>query len=159
MILFRTDHPCLRVEHHRWYYSITSIIHRLQSYLWKPTLKKRLDAYIRTIVVLTGGKLIMFKLCSYGKCMVWFSGLFWIILLFIKLIVLLVNFCRTIRSVRVYFIVYALFFCLWIEYAWVGTSVLVLYGHEWVLQYWSFVGMSEELWLLWSIFGRYTNSR
>jgi hypothetical protein len=30
----------------------------------------------------------------------------------------------------------------------VGTSVLVLYGYEWVLQYWSFVDMSEEWWLI-----------
>jgi hypothetical protein len=40
---------------------------------------------------------------------VWFLGLFQIILLFMKLILLLVNFSRTIRVVSVYFIVYALF--------------------------------------------------
>jgi hypothetical protein len=69
----------------------------------------RLDAHIRTIVVLTGGKLIVFKLCNYDKGMVWFLRLFQIILLFIKLILLLVNFCRTIRNAYAYFIIYDLF--------------------------------------------------
>jgi hypothetical protein len=135
------------------------IIHRVQLYFQKPMVRIRLDTHIRTIVFLTGGKLTMFKLCNYGKGTMWFLGLFWIILLFMKLILLLVNFCRTIRTKYVYFVVYALFSCLWIESAWVGTSVLVLFGHEWVLRYLSFVDMSEELWLLWSLFYRYTNSR
>jgi hypothetical protein len=30
-------------------------------------VRKHIDAHIRTIVVLTGGKLIVFKLCNYGK--------------------------------------------------------------------------------------------
>jgi hypothetical protein len=33
------------------------IIHRVLSYIQKPTVRIRLDAHIRTIVVLTGGKL------------------------------------------------------------------------------------------------------
>jgi hypothetical protein len=41
-----------------------------------------------------------------------------------KLILLLVNFCRTIRVTYVYFVVS--------DYSsQVGTSVLVLYGHDW----------------------------
>jgi hypothetical protein len=39
-------------------------------------------------------------------------GLFRIILLFMKLILLFVNFSRTIRATSVYFVVYALFSCL-----------------------------------------------
>jgi hypothetical protein len=30
-------------------------------------MRIHLDAHIRTIVVLTGGKLTVFKLCNYGK--------------------------------------------------------------------------------------------
>jgi hypothetical protein len=73
----------------------------------KIAVRIRLDVHIRNIVVLTGGKLTVFKLCNYGKCMVWFLGLFWIILLFMKLILLLVNFSRTIRIVYICFIIYA----------------------------------------------------
>jgi hypothetical protein len=39
-------------------------------------------------------------------------GLFQIILLFMKLILLLVNFSRTIRTASIYFVVDALFSCL-----------------------------------------------
>jgi hypothetical protein len=54
------------------------------------------------------GKLIMFKLYNYNKgksCDIF--RLFRIILLFMKLILLLVNFTITIRTVSVYFLVYA----------------------------------------------------
>jgi hypothetical protein len=57
MILVRTDHPCLRVGCHRWYQSITGIIHRVWSYFQKPTMRICLDAHIRTIIVVTCGKL------------------------------------------------------------------------------------------------------
>jgi hypothetical protein len=57
MILVRTNHPCLRVERHSWYQSITGVIHHVWSYLQKSTMRICLDAHIRTIVVLTGGKL------------------------------------------------------------------------------------------------------
>jgi hypothetical protein len=57
MILIMINHPCLRVGHHNWYQSITGVIHRVRSYFQKSTVRKRLDAHIRTIVVLTGGKL------------------------------------------------------------------------------------------------------
>jgi hypothetical protein len=60
----------------------------------------------------SGGKLKMFKLCNYDKVMVWCLGLLRIILLFIKLVLLLVNFSITIRDASVYFIVYVLFSCL-----------------------------------------------
>jgi hypothetical protein len=54
----------------------------------------------------------VFNLCNYSKVMVWILGLFRIILLFMKLILLLVNFSRTIRDAYVYFAVYVLFSCL-----------------------------------------------
>jgi hypothetical protein len=57
MILIRTKHSCLRVECHSWYQSITGIIHRVRSYFQKTEVRIRLDAHIRTIVVLTSGKL------------------------------------------------------------------------------------------------------
>jgi hypothetical protein len=57
MILVKTNHPCLRVEHHSWYQRIMRIIHLVRSYFQKPTVRICLDAHIRTIVVLTGGKL------------------------------------------------------------------------------------------------------
>jgi hypothetical protein len=57
-ILVRTNHPCLRVGCHSWYQSLASIIPRWQPYFQKPTVRIRLDAHIRIIVVLTGGKLI-----------------------------------------------------------------------------------------------------
>jgi hypothetical protein len=58
MILVRTDRPCLRVGHHRWYQSITGIIHHVRSYFQKSMVMIPLDAHIRTIVVLTSDKLI-----------------------------------------------------------------------------------------------------
>jgi hypothetical protein len=58
MILLATNHPCLRVGRHGWF----------QSYYWyntsrtvlflKTVVRIHLDAHIRTIIVLTGGKLI-----------------------------------------------------------------------------------------------------
>jgi hypothetical protein len=59
MILVRTDYPCLRVGCHGWYQSITSVIHHVRSYFQKPTVRIHSYAHIRTIVVLTGGKLTM----------------------------------------------------------------------------------------------------
>jgi hypothetical protein len=60
MILIKTNHPCLRVGRHSWYQSITGVIHHVWPYFWKPMVRKCLDAHIRTILVLTGGKLIGF---------------------------------------------------------------------------------------------------
>jgi membrane associated rhomboid family serine protease len=60
-----------------------------------------------------GGKLIVFKLCNYGIVLGKVSrAIFGIVsayFLFMRLILLLVNFCRTIRVVYVYFVMYALF--------------------------------------------------
>jgi hypothetical protein len=56
-ILVRTDHPCLGVGCHSWYQSHTSIIRHRRPYFQKPTVRIRFNAHIRTIVVLTGGKL------------------------------------------------------------------------------------------------------
>jgi hypothetical protein len=60
MILVRTNHPYLRVGRHSWYQSITGIIHHIRSYFQKPMVMIHVDARIRTIVVLTGDKLIGF---------------------------------------------------------------------------------------------------
>jgi hypothetical protein len=57
MILVKTNHPCLWAGCHNWYQSITGIIYRLWPYFWKPTVRKRLDAHRRIIVVLTCDKL------------------------------------------------------------------------------------------------------
>jgi hypothetical protein len=57
-ILVRTNHHCLRVGYHSWYQSLMSIIPCWQPYFWKPMVRIWLDTHIRTIVVLTGGKLI-----------------------------------------------------------------------------------------------------
>jgi hypothetical protein len=51
----------------------------------------------------------MFKLYNHGKGNGVILGLFRIILLFVKLFLLSMNFSRTIRVVNVYFVVYALF--------------------------------------------------
>jgi hypothetical protein len=56
-IMIRTNNPCLRVEHHSWYQSLTSIICCWWPYFQKHTVRIRLDAYIKTIVILTGDKL------------------------------------------------------------------------------------------------------
>jgi hypothetical protein len=58
MILVMTNHPYLMVGCHSWHQSITGVIHYVWSYFQKPTVRRRLYAHIRTIVVLTGGKLI-----------------------------------------------------------------------------------------------------
>jgi hypothetical protein len=60
MILVTTNRICLRAGSHKWYQSITGVIRLLWPYFLKPTVRKHLDAYIRTIVVLTGGKLTGF---------------------------------------------------------------------------------------------------
>jgi hypothetical protein len=52
-----TNHPCLRVGCHSWYQSITGVIHRVRPYFRKSMVRKFLDAHIRIILVLTGGKL------------------------------------------------------------------------------------------------------
>jgi hypothetical protein len=55
MILLRTDHPCLRVGHHRWYQSHYGYNTSRTVPFSKTTVRVRLDVHIRTIVVLTGG--------------------------------------------------------------------------------------------------------
>jgi hypothetical protein len=57
MILFRTDHPCLMVEHHSWYQSHYGYNTLCAVLFLKTVMRTRLDAHIRTIVVLTGDKL------------------------------------------------------------------------------------------------------
>jgi hypothetical protein len=56
-ILVWIDHPCLGVGCHSWYQSHTSIIWHWWPYFWKPMVRIRFNAHIRTIVVLTNGKL------------------------------------------------------------------------------------------------------
>jgi hypothetical protein len=60
MIMIMTNHPYLMVGRHSWYQSITGVIHHVWSYFQKPIERIHLNAHIRTIVVLTGGKLIRF---------------------------------------------------------------------------------------------------
>jgi hypothetical protein len=52
-----TYRSCLRVGCHNWYQSIIGIIRHVRLFFKKPTVMKHLDVNIRTIVVLTGGKL------------------------------------------------------------------------------------------------------
>jgi hypothetical protein len=48
------------VGHQSWYQSIIGVIDRIQQYFQKPTVRKYLDAHIKTIVVLVGGNLTVF---------------------------------------------------------------------------------------------------
>jgi hypothetical protein len=57
MILVRTDHLCLRVGRHSGYQSHYGYNTSCTVLFSKTTVRIRLDAHIRTIVVLTGGKL------------------------------------------------------------------------------------------------------
>jgi hypothetical protein len=57
MILIRTDYPCLSVGHHRWYQSHYGYNISRMVLFSKIMVSIRLDAHIRTIVVLTSGKL------------------------------------------------------------------------------------------------------
>jgi hypothetical protein len=59
MILVTTNHPYLRVRCHSWYQSITGVIHHVRSYFQKPTMRKCLDAHIRTIVVWQASKVLL----------------------------------------------------------------------------------------------------
>jgi hypothetical protein len=52
-----TNHPCLRVGCHSWYQSLTGVIRHVWPYFRKHTVRKQLEARIRIILVLTGGKL------------------------------------------------------------------------------------------------------
>jgi hypothetical protein len=67
-ILVKSDHPYLEVECHNWYqshyrYNTSRIVLFL-----KTTVRIRLDAHIRTIVVLTGGKLIEIYFLQFTFC-------------------------------------------------------------------------------------------
>jgi hypothetical protein len=53
----RTNHPCLRMGRHNWYQSITGVLHRIRQYFQNPMVRICLDARIRTMVLLTCGKL------------------------------------------------------------------------------------------------------
>jgi hypothetical protein len=55
--LVRTDHSCIGVGCHSWYQSQMSIIRHWWPYFRKPTVRICFNAHIRTILVLTGGKL------------------------------------------------------------------------------------------------------
>jgi hypothetical protein len=60
MILVRTNHPCLRVGRHSWYQSHYGYNTTRMVLFSKATVRICLDAHIRTIAVLTGGKLTGF---------------------------------------------------------------------------------------------------
>jgi hypothetical protein len=55
-----TNRPCLRTGCHSCYQSITGVIYCIRSYFQKPTVRIRLEAHIKTIVILTGSKLTGF---------------------------------------------------------------------------------------------------
>jgi hypothetical protein len=57
MILVMTDHPCLRVGSHSWYQSHYGYNTSRTVLFLKTVVRICLDAHIRTIVALTGGKL------------------------------------------------------------------------------------------------------
>jgi hypothetical protein len=57
MILVRTDHPCLRVGRYSWYQRYYGYNTSRMVLFLKTAVRICLDAHIRTIVVLTGGKL------------------------------------------------------------------------------------------------------
>jgi hypothetical protein len=57
MILVRTDHPCLRVGRHSCYQSHYGYNTSSTTLFLKIAVRIRLDAHIKTIVVLTGDKL------------------------------------------------------------------------------------------------------
>jgi hypothetical protein len=57
MILVWTDHPYLRVGHHSWYQSRYGCNTSRTVLFLKTAVRIHLDAHIRTIVVLIGGKL------------------------------------------------------------------------------------------------------
>jgi hypothetical protein len=57
MILVRTDHPCLGVGYHSWYQSHYGYNASRMVLFLKTVVRICLDAHIRNIVVLTGGKL------------------------------------------------------------------------------------------------------
>jgi hypothetical protein len=65
MILVRTNHPCLRVGRHSWLGLTILVIYHVWSYFQKPTVRIRLDAHIRTTVVLTSGKVTWFYFLHY----------------------------------------------------------------------------------------------
>jgi hypothetical protein len=56
MILVRTDHPCLGWDVTAGIRAIMGILRYVWSHFFKSPVRIRLDAHIRTIVVLTGGK-------------------------------------------------------------------------------------------------------
>jgi hypothetical protein len=68
MILVRTEHPYLRVGCHSWYQSHYGYNTSCTVLYLKTTVRIRLDVHIRTIVVLTGGKLtgiyFLYLLCT-----------------------------------------------------------------------------------------------
>jgi hypothetical protein len=91
------------------------------------------------------GKLTMFTFCNYeivlAKVSCVILRLFWLILLFVVLVEIL--------GLWVLIFVYALFWLFMISLGtWVGTWVLVCYGHEWAHECRSSKGMCESWWLL-----------
>jgi hypothetical protein len=103
------------------------------------------------------------NLCNYGIASTKVCCDFWSVHLILLVVTLFCCLwpCRTIRACVCLLLLFMdIFGCLCLgDRTWVGTSVLVLCGHEWVLRYRSFVDMGEKWWSMWSIFCSYTNSR
>jgi hypothetical protein len=60
MIVVRTDHSFLRVGCHNWYQSYYGYNTSHTNLFLKTAVRMRLDAHIRTIIVLIGGRLTRF---------------------------------------------------------------------------------------------------
>jgi hypothetical protein len=113
-------------------------------------------AHILTIVVSLGVKLTYVFFYVTTELHQWrYVVIFWFFILFYCWwpYFIVCGFCRTIRACECLLLLFMRLFWLFVfSYrTWVGTLVLVLCEHEWVLRYWSFVDMSEEWWLTWSI--------
>jgi hypothetical protein len=68
MILVRTDHPYLMVGCHSWYQSHYGYNTSRAVLFSKTVVRICIDAHIRTIVVLTGGKLTAIYFLPFTFC-------------------------------------------------------------------------------------------
>jgi hypothetical protein len=105
-------------------------------------------AYIRTLVVSLGGKLTYVLIYAttelHQRRYVVIFGVFILFYCWCSYFIVC-GICRIIRTCICLILLFMnIFGCLCLaDRTWVGISVLVLCGHEWVLRYWSFVDMSE----------------
>jgi hypothetical protein len=162
---WETNPAFLRWFCHNWYQSKIGVKHtRKHLKNCNNAFGEERLAHIRTLVVSLGGKLTYVLIYATTKLHQWrYVVIFGVFILFYCWwpYFVVCGLCRTIRACVCLLLLFMdIFGCLCLpDRTWVGTSVLVLCGHEWVLRYWSFVDMGEKWWLMWSIFCMYTNSR